>query len=150
LSLLVDHTKKTGKNYPRPQVECDECNGVLIACYGDIKGGYWRHKPINGVEITDHEPRPESYLHKTAKELLTKRLTDNPKALEFVHTCKTCHVTRSLKCPDSAVSFRTEKGNYYASLSCVLDVAAYDRYGNVVFGLCATSFVLTTHGSRLH
>lgn len=130
-AILEQHAK-IKLPYPRPTITCSQCKSDLIPCVGKKIKPYLRHK-----HKSDHEPVAESWEHKRAKNLIVEYLNGGGKCL-FKHACQEGEIL-----VESVIGFRYHEEVKF--LDSILDVAAVDGLGQVVFNIEIKHTHLTTN-----
>lgn len=76
-SDLAREHSEAGRSYPRPTVECEECRGILVLCYGTIRDPYFRHiAKTENCSKRGSGGGGESAIHSFAKTILAEYLND--------------------------------------------------------------------------
>lgn len=79
--------KKELLRYPRPTDICDNCQGIIILCWGEKVKPYWRHKSTTNSNC--NLGKGESYTHKLAKRLIREFL-QNGGRINIISNCENC------------------------------------------------------------
>lgn len=126
MNHLKSNHEATGRSYPRPTINCPECNTILILCWGNqISKPYLRHK------VSNCNKNSESLLHKLAKELLCTKLNTGL-ALFCEKTCQ-CNEKEVIDVPRN-IKWKCESYIFSGNQKGYLDIAGFDN-NLILFGI---------------
>lgn len=130
--------------YPRPIIKCPNCQQDTILCWGDKRRPYLRHKKKSCSQVKKSDTENESELHVAAKTMLCDFLNaGNSISINII--CDICKTKISeLTTPDSKWKTEAVMRNDFGR--AIFDIAAYDQYNNLIFGL----EIFNTHRANIN